>query len=491
MESLKIQKDRKVENEMPSMFSTNVDTKATDGLQRQTETSNTGSQSLSDSISNPSGGQSLDTGARDFLEPKFGHSFENIKIHADGHADALSRNMNASAFTTGQDIFFRDGAYNPQTQGGMRLLSHELTHVVQQGQSNAVPTNSINLENDNAEREADMVSDQVFSGGSIPSISQTPQASIQRGPLDYLADRVGDALDIRDNEADNDAREEYQDAVEELAEFSSETYSTENFQSTTRLGAFDVTYTPSSGELLIVCKCKFNFQSGSATQYPTASTEDLTWNSIDTNETANWKANFLSTVSTTWSSGNHTFYCQKDYWEALSATTRVEIREVDSDEHFALDIAKIPVGAFRTSSVGRPETSWTGFTPGQGNFDSNDLTTVNKPGGQQQAAVHEAGHMLGLDDEYGTGTPDHSGLVESEFGHGVARGADGRIMSGGTDIQPEHGVTFLEGLKEATDMTEWSHSAKPPKAIPAVPGSTPPVGDFNVPPPNPNGTATV
>jgi hypothetical protein len=40
--------------------------------------------------------------------------------------------LNAKAFTTGSDIFFRNGAYSPQSSGGQELLAHELTHVVQQ-----------------------------------------------------------------------------------------------------------------------------------------------------------------------------------------------------------------------------------------------------------------------------------------------------------------------------------------------------------------------
>lgn len=78
------------------------------------------------------GGQVLDAGARDFLEPRFGHSFENVRIHADGEADALSKDLGARAFTTGQDIFFRSGEYQPASSGGQQLLAHELTHTIQQ-----------------------------------------------------------------------------------------------------------------------------------------------------------------------------------------------------------------------------------------------------------------------------------------------------------------------------------------------------------------------
>ncbi|NEP28586.1 DUF4157 domain-containing protein, partial [Moorena sp. SIO3I6] len=40
--------------------------------------------------------------------------------------------IQARAFTTGKDIFFRQGEYNPGSQEGKKLIAHELTHVVQQ-----------------------------------------------------------------------------------------------------------------------------------------------------------------------------------------------------------------------------------------------------------------------------------------------------------------------------------------------------------------------
>jgi hypothetical protein len=288
------------------------------------------------------------------------------------------------------------------------------------------------------------------------------EATIQRG----LWEGIKDVFDARENE-------EYLDAMEDLAAFKGKTHKAKNFQSTTKLGMFDAEYDPNSSELKIICKCKFNFVNGSATEFPSAKAEDLTW--ADENAKTDWKRRFLTQCSNTWS-GSHTFYCQKDWWEALTAKVKVDFVAVDSGEHFAVTITKIPPGGFRQSSVTAPETHWYGDTPGSGDFDSEDLTKVKKPGGEQVGAVHEAGHMLGLDDEYGTGTPSHSGLVDEAFGHKVARGSDGRIMSGGMNIQPEHGVTFLAALKEATSV-EWGQAAKPPKPVPAsaagAPGTTP------------------
>jgi hypothetical protein len=78
------------------------------------------------------GGQPLPKSVRTFFEPRFGYDFSQVRVHIDTEADTFSRSLNAYAFTTGQDIFFRQGTYNPGGSGGRKLLAHELTHVVQQ-----------------------------------------------------------------------------------------------------------------------------------------------------------------------------------------------------------------------------------------------------------------------------------------------------------------------------------------------------------------------
>ncbi|MEM8933017.1 MAG: DUF4157 domain-containing protein [Acidobacteriota bacterium] len=78
-----------------------------------------------------SGGE-LDTAVREPMESAFGANFGGVRVHTDNQADTLNRQLNARAFTTGQDIFFRQGEYQPGSDGGQELLAHELTHVVQQ-----------------------------------------------------------------------------------------------------------------------------------------------------------------------------------------------------------------------------------------------------------------------------------------------------------------------------------------------------------------------
>jgi len=78
------------------------------------------------------GGQPLDRTVQRQMESAFGTNFSHVRVHTDSGADTLNHALSARAFTTGQDIFFRQGEYNPGSSAGRQLLAHELTHVVQQ-----------------------------------------------------------------------------------------------------------------------------------------------------------------------------------------------------------------------------------------------------------------------------------------------------------------------------------------------------------------------
>lgn len=80
-------------------------------------------------------GAALPRETRQRMEGAFGADFSGVRVHTDSQAVMLSRQLNAHAFTYGQDIFFNTGKYNSQSSDGQRLLAHELTHVVQQSGS--------------------------------------------------------------------------------------------------------------------------------------------------------------------------------------------------------------------------------------------------------------------------------------------------------------------------------------------------------------------
>ncbi len=80
-----------------------------------------------------SSGEPLHPALRSFFEPRFGHSFDQVRVHTDAEAATSAQQLNALAYTRGRDIAFAPGRFEPHTERGRRLLAHELTHVVQQG----------------------------------------------------------------------------------------------------------------------------------------------------------------------------------------------------------------------------------------------------------------------------------------------------------------------------------------------------------------------
>ncbi len=106
-------------------------------------------------------GQPLDPATRAFMEPRFGHDFSRVRVHTDAKAAQSARAVNALAYTVGRNVVFGASLYAPGTSNKQRLLTHELTHVVQQGSQSRTPSASLTIDtvDSSLEREADRVVD--------------------------------------------------------------------------------------------------------------------------------------------------------------------------------------------------------------------------------------------------------------------------------------------------------------------------------------------
>ena len=69
----------------------------------------------------------------DTSESRGGIDFGALRIHTDGRAAESACSVNAAAYTVGSDIVFGAGQYAPGTSSGQKLLAHELAHTLQQG----------------------------------------------------------------------------------------------------------------------------------------------------------------------------------------------------------------------------------------------------------------------------------------------------------------------------------------------------------------------
>ncbi len=86
---------------------------------------------VSDVLSSGSG-QPMDGGTRQFMESRFGQDFSQVRIHTDSRAAESVSAIQARAYTSGRNVVFGSGEYQPGNERGQRLLAHELVHTIQQ-----------------------------------------------------------------------------------------------------------------------------------------------------------------------------------------------------------------------------------------------------------------------------------------------------------------------------------------------------------------------
>ena len=128
-------------------------------------------------------GEPLDSAAREFIEPRFGRDFSNVRVHTDARAAESADALNAVAYAGDTHLVFGRGHYEPASAKGRRLLAHELTHVVQQ-QSGLPLKSGVVKGGDAYERQAETVGDLVGEGGSAKGVLPTGAGAPRRASQD-------------------------------------------------------------------------------------------------------------------------------------------------------------------------------------------------------------------------------------------------------------------------------------------------------------------
>lgn len=76
-------------------------------------------------------GEPLENVDRGVMETRFNYDFGKVRIHTDTQAALSAERLGAAAYSAGSHVVFARGQYAAGTQSGRRLLTHELTHMVQ------------------------------------------------------------------------------------------------------------------------------------------------------------------------------------------------------------------------------------------------------------------------------------------------------------------------------------------------------------------------
>lgn len=236
--------------------------------------------------------------------------------------------------------------------------------------------------------------------------------------------------------------------------FMAGTYEKKNYAPPTKLGLFDVSLNPKNGRLEILSKLNFNFIDGAAADFAGKKGESNAWSDKEKKE---WRRAYIALIEGRWGGKYHFIHPDMNN---VTVYVDVEIEHADAGWHYDLQVKKIPKGDFEQSAVSihdaDPSTDEMVAT-----LDSNDLKFVTKDASvkdKQKGAVHEYGHMIGLDDEYvdsDPGTIWHETLVRDALGTVLVEGNFKDVMSVGNQIEKQHYVTFLQALKDVTGLKKW------------------------------------
>jgi hypothetical protein len=164
-------------------------------------------------------------------------------------------------------------------------------------------------------------------------------------------------------------QERYEDAIQEKQEYIADgLHGPEDFQSSTGIGGFNVSYDPNGWEQKVTLRGAVNFLDGmtfaggvaTAVQpHANAQTAANNINAMAANlraaAVAGWQwdeaaktaflARFQQVVMSVWS-GRHIFHCSRQYWEDVAAipnvSAEVHAGEKTGDDHMAMSVYRVP-----------------------------------------------------------------------------------------------------------------------------------------------------
>jgi hypothetical protein len=142
------------------------------------------------------GGSTLEDDTQQFLEQGLGADLSQVRIHTGAEANQLAEGVSAVAFTTGSDIFFRDGEFDTSTEAGLHLLAHEAAHTVQQAAGPVEGTEApggvaVSDPQDRFERAAEAAADAAVQNRPAEGTAQSNETQAQSAGVSHAPPATG------------------------------------------------------------------------------------------------------------------------------------------------------------------------------------------------------------------------------------------------------------------------------------------------------------
>ena len=138
-------------------------------------------------------GVALPRETRYAMERRCGYSLAGVRVHNGRTAAESAADLSARAYTVGRDIVFATDEYSPGTTEGLRLLTHELVHVIQQNAADPnAPATTVGSSNTIVKHGADAGSAGLNACGPAPVSPRVLRQTATNTPTNEASQAGGD-----------------------------------------------------------------------------------------------------------------------------------------------------------------------------------------------------------------------------------------------------------------------------------------------------------
>jgi hypothetical protein len=360
------------------------------------------------------GGKPIDKKNQNEFASKFGSDFSEVKIHNNSRAHQLAHDINAKAFTVGQDVYFNKGEYQPHTKKGKKLLAHELTHTLQRSgklqkkgkakpyeietkSKGAVDVGSNIVYTLKANKGSKLLDSYKYLWKVLDQTGKTVFSEVTDVPWTFIAAKIPGKYVVQAHVYTEKRKWISQAVIKQNVSYKAK--NTELGGLT--VGNFDFEFDGNSATVEV--RVKFAFESG-----------------IKKKASKGFKAKFKAAINSYWTKSNVSF-TGKGNCIKRSVPLVIKLVENNSDYHKLVDVEK----KYRRANV------------------MNDVNL--HLGDSKQTIAHEFGHVLGLYDEYDANWLENMMFWHDDGSHHKDKKA---LMNSGKEMRRRYFSKFLDKVNE-------------------------------------------